>query len=109
MKVVDLFCGCGGLSLGFEKAGFNVVAAFDKWDAALHVYNTNFNHPGMSLDLTDVDGCVKTISEYSPDMIIGGPPCPPYSQTRHYLVDKENGFQDKKEREMRTMEEETLR
>ena len=37
MRVVDLFCGCGGLSLGFEKAGFDVVAAFDKWDAALNV------------------------------------------------------------------------
>ena len=31
MKVVDLFCGCGGLSLGFEKAGMNVVAGFDNW------------------------------------------------------------------------------
>ena len=79
MRVVDLFCGCGGLSLGFEKAGFNVIAAFDKWDAALHVYNTNFNHPGMSLDLSNVDGCVKTISELSPDMIIGGPPCQDFS------------------------------
>jgi len=31
MKVVDLFCGCGGLSLGFEKAGMDVVAGFDNW------------------------------------------------------------------------------
>ena len=32
MKVVDLFCGCGGLSLGFEKAGYEIVSAFDNWD-----------------------------------------------------------------------------
>lgn len=79
MKVVDLFCGCGGLSLGFEKAGFNIVAAFDKWESALHVYNANFDHPAMPLDLTDVDHCVETISKLSPDMIIGGPPCQDFS------------------------------
>ena len=79
MRVVDLFCGCGGLSLGFEKAGFDVVAAFDNWDAALHVYNANFSHSGYSLDLTEVDNCKKTIAAFSPDMIIGGPPCQDFS------------------------------
>lgn len=79
MKVVDLFCGCGGLSLGFEKAGFDVVAAYDNWEAALHVYNANFNHPAKSLDLSDVNACVKEISSYSPNVIIGGPPCQDFS------------------------------
>ncbi len=79
MRVVDLFCGCGGLSLGFEKAGFNVVAAFDKWLAALHVYNANFNHQASQLDLTDVKHCVEAIEPLSPDMIIGGPPCQDFS------------------------------
>ena len=37
-KVIDLFCGCGGLSLGFQQADFNIVAAFDYWDAALNIY-----------------------------------------------------------------------
>lgn len=44
MRVVDLFCGCGGLSLGFQKAGFDVIAAYDKWEAALNVYRLNFDH-----------------------------------------------------------------
>ena len=92
MRVVDLFCGCGGLSLGFEKAGFDVVAAFDKWDAALHVYNANFDHPAKSLDLTDVDHCVKTIAELSPDMIIGGPPCQDFSSAGKR--DEDNGRGD---------------
>lgn len=92
MRVVDLFCGCGGLSLGFEKAGFDIVAAFDKWDAALHVYNTNFDHPGRSLDLTNVDSCVKTISDLSPDMIIGGPPCQDFSSAGKR--DEDNGRGD---------------
>lgn len=89
MRVVDLFCGCGGLSLGFEKAGFEIVAAFDKWDAALHVYNTNFDHPALPLDLTDVDYCVDTISKLNPDMIIGGPPCQDFSSAGKR--DEDNG------------------
>lgn len=92
MRVVDLFCGCGGLSLGFEKAGFNVVAAFDKWDAALHVYNTNFNHPAQPLDLTDVGHCIEAIKALSPDMIIGGPPCQDFSSAGKR--DEDNGRGD---------------
>lgn len=37
INVVDIFCGCGGLSLGFQKAGFNVVRAFDNWDKAVDI------------------------------------------------------------------------
>jgi DNA (cytosine-5)-methyltransferase 1 len=31
MKAIDLFAGCGGLSLGFQNAGFNLLSAFDNW------------------------------------------------------------------------------
>lgn len=79
MNVVDLFCGCGGLSLGFQNAGFNIVAAFDKWPAALSVYKRNFAHDVKELDLSDVNGSVDEISKYHPDMIIGGPPCQDFS------------------------------
>lgn len=79
MRVVDLFCGCGGLSLGFEKAGFDVVAAFDKWPAALEVYHRNFNHDAEELDLSNIFESVHVISHYKPDMIIGGPPCQDFS------------------------------
>lgn len=79
MKVVDLFCGCGGLSLGFQKAGLDVVAAYDKWDAALAVYRLNFDHTADELDLADVENSVATISRFEPDMIVGGPPCQDFS------------------------------
>ncbi len=79
MKVVDLFCGCGGLSLGFEKAGMNVVAAFDNWADALAVYRNNFSHPAICADLMNIDDSVKAICPYAPDMIIGGPPCQDFS------------------------------
>lgn len=79
MRVVDLFCGCGGLSLGFEKAGMEIVAAFDNWIEALTVYRNNFAHPAIRADLMDVDASVAAIRPYAPDMIIGGPPCQDFS------------------------------
>lgn len=89
MRVVDLFCGCGGLSLGFEKAGFNVVAAFDKWDEAINVYNLNFSHPASQLDLSDIEYCIEKIALYQPDIIIGGPPCQDFSSAGKR--DEDNG------------------
>lgn len=79
MRVVDLFCGCGGLSLGFEKAGYDVVASFDFWDDAIAVYKENFSHPVFKQDLMDVDGSVQRIRDFKPDIIIGGPPCQDFS------------------------------
>ena len=79
MRVVDLFCGCGGLSLGFERAGMEVVAGFDNWTDALEVYRNNFAHPAIYTDLSDVEVSIDKIRPFAPDMIIGGPPCQDFS------------------------------
>lgn len=79
MKVVDLFSGCGGLSLGFTMAGFNLIAAYDNWEIALETYRLNFKHKAVMLDLKDVEHSVSIISQDKPDMIIGGPPCQDFS------------------------------
>ena len=79
MKVVDLFCGCGGLSLGFQKAGYEILAAFDNWDEAVTVYHNNFDHNVIKQDLSDIEQTVMEIEKYNPDMIIGGPPCQDFS------------------------------
>ena len=67
MKCVDLFAGCGGLSLGFIKAGVNVVAAVDNWDKSTEVYNKNFDHPCYMHDLRDEKSCLDIIKKYKPD------------------------------------------
>lgn len=77
-NVVDLFAGCGGLSMGFENAGFNVVAAFDNWEPAIQTYKSNFKHPIIKKDLSDTLD-LKDIISFKPDIIIGGPPCQDFS------------------------------
>ena len=79
MKVVDLFSGCGGLSLGFQNQGFEIAAAFEWWDSAIKCYEANFSHPVLKTDLSDVDNAVEVIHSFAPDIIIGGPPCQDFS------------------------------
>jgi site-specific DNA-cytosine methylase len=78
MRTVDLFAGCGGFSLGFQQAGFDLVAAFDNWQPAIDIYRDNFNHPIFEQDLGDVEG-YRSIVNFAPELIIGGPPCQDFS------------------------------
>lgn len=78
MRAVDVFAGCGGMSLGFEQAGVDVVAAFDNWKPAVDIYRANFDHPIYEKDLCDEDS-VEVIRALNPDIIMGGPPCQDYS------------------------------
>lgn len=82
-RVVDLFCGCGGMSLGLEKAGYNVVAGFEIWKPALLVYSANFKHPVVEQDLSDIKVSTKKIEEFKPNIIVGGPPCQDFSTAGH--------------------------
>lgn len=77
-NVIDLFCGCGGLSLGFQNAGYDITAAFDYWDVALNIYRKNFKHPAYKRDLSDLAD-LSDFEALHPDIIIGGPPCQDYS------------------------------
>lgn len=82
MKLISLFSGCGGLDLGFEKAGFDIPVAneFDKtiWETF------RINHPKSYLIEGDVRQVTKEdISKYlngDVDGIIGGPPCQSWSE-----------------------------
>jgi len=77
MNIVSLFAGCGGLDLGFEKAGFSVVWA-NEFDESIHD-TYRINHPNTILNTSDV----RTLSSLDiPDCdgIIGGPPCQSWSE-----------------------------
>lgn len=78
MRLVDLFAGCGGMSLGFRNAGFDIAAAYDNWQPAIDIYRQNFNHPIFKKDLV-VEDIVDELKQVVPDIIIGGPPCQDFS------------------------------
>ena len=97
LKVVSLYSGCGGLDLGFKQAGYKTVYATDNWNIACQTLEENSiadiieNVDIRNIDFHKVKEVVGRI-----DCLIGGPPCPPYSQTRHYLINKKSGFADEK-------------
>ena len=90
-KAVDLFCGIGGMSLGFEQAGFDVVCAvdFDPLLAAIH----KFNHPNtrsVCRDVAALRGCARetlSLGEIELDVVFGGPPCQGFSLIGKRQVD----------------------
>lgn len=82
MRTIDLFCGCGGMSLGFQNAGFEILAAYDNWTPAVKVYKKNFSHPIYQKDLSD-KSVQAEVKKMNPDIIIGGPPCQDFSSAGH--------------------------
>lgn len=83
MRIADLFCGCGGLSSGFQAAGHEIVFAADSWSRARLAYDANFDHACSRIDLSDVVEAAHLVSQKSPEIIIGGPPCQDFSAAGH--------------------------
>ena len=95
IKVVSLFSGAGGLDLGFKLAGFKTIFATDLWDVACETLKANNISDNIYCgDIRDINFHTINDKYGKVDVLIGGPPCPPYSQTRHYLVGKADGFDD---------------
>ena len=81
-KVIDLFAGVGGMSLGFEQAGFEIVLANEYDNEIAESYKKN--HPNTKMIIGDITNLNldKIFSRYKNkvDVIIGGPPCQGFSQ-----------------------------
>lgn len=96
MNVIDLFAGCGGLSLGFEKAGFSIAKAVEYDSVIASTYTKN--HPDVSMivdDIKNIDG-EGVFSTGDADVIIGGPPCQGFSMAgariRHGFIDDPRNY-----------------
>lgn len=89
---VDLFAGAGGLSLGFEQAGFDVAAAveYDPIHAATHEFNFP-NCATICRSVADVGGASirdnSRIAERDIDVVFGGPPCQGFSMIGKRALD----------------------
>jgi DNA (cytosine-5)-methyltransferase 1 len=81
LRVLDLFSGCGGLSFGFAKSGFEIVAGLDNWSDSLVTFEKN--HPGSKgvvFDLGDFNKKeLDKIVSGKIDVVVGGPPCQGFS------------------------------
>lgn len=84
--LLSLFCGAGGLDLGFEQAGYNVGLAFDIRKESIASYNYNRKEPGKVAHCKDITKLsIEKIDwiyggNFSPSGIIGGPPCQSFSR-----------------------------
>jgi DNA (cytosine-5)-methyltransferase 1 len=77
MNIVSLFSGCGGLDLGFKKAGMNLIWA-NEYD--LEIWETfEKNHPSVTLDRRSILD-IKSSEIPDCDGIVGGPPCQSWSE-----------------------------
>lgn len=89
-NVIDLFCGCGGFSLGFERAGFNVLLGIDVWNDALNTFKHNHkNSDTLQADLSTLspEQILPLLKNQKIDVIIGGPPCQGFSVAGKRIVD----------------------
>jgi DNA (cytosine-5)-methyltransferase 1 len=100
MRAVSLFAGCGGLDLGLERSGFDVVFASDIDPYCTASYGLNFPgvpfYEGTAGDLTkDLLAKVSKGATLGPvDLLAGGPPCPPFSKSRFYRTEKPRALKD---------------
>ena len=80
-RVLDLFCGAGGLSLGFKLAGYKIVGGIDFQKDAIATHEKNFKgSTSICGDICKIDDEeVKKLFEGKVDVIIGGPPCQGFS------------------------------
>lgn len=95
-NLLDLFCGAGGLSKGFEWAGYKIIAANDNFNSACLTYRKN--HPNTNLiegDITQEEvkkNLFKAIANKNIDIVVGGPPCQGFSYAGKRLVDDPRNF-----------------
>jgi DNA (cytosine-5)-methyltransferase 1 len=82
MKIIDIFSGVGGMSLGFEMSGFEPIVAIDLWDDAIKTYNHNRTEQiGKCIKIEDFNKkeLPNLVKKNKISGVIGGPPCQGFS------------------------------
>lgn len=93
LRVLDLFCGAGGMSLGFESAGFQISLGIDSDTWATKTFAANVDAPVALHDIekiSDFRACIHAHGIDSIDGIIGGPPCQGFSRVGRGRIRHQN-------------------
>lgn len=99
LGVLDLFCGCGGMSWGLKKGGLSILCGIDNWKPALNTFALNEpDASAVEADISQVNPLnvlVKAgIGREQVDIIVGGPPCQGFSKntpaSERFLEDPRN-------------------
>lgn len=102
MKIIDLFAGVGGLTLGFEEAGFESVASVDLWSDAIDTFNHNrATKTGLLMDIKEFNKVrlPQILTNNLITGVVGGPPCQGYSSARlSDRTEKMNGINEDQNR-----------
>lgn len=87
---IDLFAGCGGLSLGMEQAGFTPAFANEIWDVAAETYRRNRNLSEKQVFVGDIKYLVEHLTDFpipkNVTLVCGGPPCQGFSMANRQRV-----------------------
>jgi DNA (cytosine-5)-methyltransferase 1 len=96
-NVISIYSGAGGIDLGFEEAGFNILYSTDYWDIACETLKLNkISKIVECKDIRKINfkEVLSNLGLNNVDCLVGGPPCPPYSKSRFYLKYKKRGIKD---------------
>lgn len=93
LRVLDIFCGVGGLSWGFQELGFKVAGGIDIWEEAIKVFSAV--HQGCLILVSDM----RTVDDWALrkvygeiDVVVGGPPCQAFSTAGKRALDDERAY-----------------
>lgn len=92
LVAIDLFCGAGGFSNGFENAGVDIKFGIDINDNALKTFEHNHDSKSINEDIRE--GVPEEVLEHNYDIVFGSPPCKGFSDARgsRYVDDNRNGL-----------------
>src|SRR5579864_5823702 len=87
-KAISLYTGAGGLDLGFEAAGFATAVAVEIDPEAVATLRANRSWPVLDRDIHSIDSAEllerASLGEGEADVLIGGPPCQPFSKSGYW-------------------------